>query len=202
MLHLVTTESLINTRLYGSFVILQSDFKLFGPSLPHSTIHAVLGFFGVPDKWLKFFKKFLDTPVKFVDDGPDAQTQIRRSGVPVQHVLSDASGEAVLFCLDFSFNQAMNANLYRLHDDLWFWGQEEMAVIAWKTIELFTEVMGLPLDRGKTGSIKILGTIESSTVAEELPEGSIHWGFLRLNTSGVWAADDREIDDHIEELRR
>ena len=76
MLHLITTESLINTRLYGSFTILQSDFKWFGPSLPHSTIHAVLEFFGVPSKWLKLFKKFLETPVKFVQDGPDSQTKI------------------------------------------------------------------------------------------------------------------------------
>ena len=202
MLHLVTTESLINTRLYGSFTIVQTDFKWFGPSIPHSTIHAVLEFFGVPDKWLKFFTKFLETPVKFVHDGPNSQTQIRRCGVPVQHVLSDALGEAVLFCLDFSVNQATGTNLYRFHDDLWFWGQEEMAVTAWKTIEQFNEVMGLSLNQGKTGSIKISGKIESSTISEELPKGSIHWGFLRLNSCGVWEVDEKEIDEHIEELRR
>lgn len=61
-LHLVTAESLINIRLYGSFTVVQSDFKWFGPSLPHATMYAVLEFFGVPEKWLRFFKKFLETP--------------------------------------------------------------------------------------------------------------------------------------------
>jgi hypothetical protein len=35
MLQLAATELLINTRLYGEFTILQSDFKWFGPSVPH-----------------------------------------------------------------------------------------------------------------------------------------------------------------------
>lgn len=52
LLHMISTEALINTRLYGSFTILQSDFKWFGPSMPHATILAVLGFLGVSDKWL------------------------------------------------------------------------------------------------------------------------------------------------------
>ena len=90
-----------------------------------------------------------------------------------------------MFCLDFSVNQATGTNLYRFHDDLWFWGQEEMAVTAWKAIERFTEVMGLFINKGKTGSIRISGKSGSPVLAEELPEGPIRWGFLRLNTSGT-----------------
>lgn len=202
ILHLVTTESLVNTRLYGSFTILQSDFKWFGPSLPHATIFAVLEFFGVPEKWLKFFRKFLEPPIIFAHDGPEAQTQVRRNGVPIQHVLSDALGEAVLFCLDFSVNQATSTNLYRFHDDLWFWGQDELAITAWKAIREFTEVMGLSLNTEKTGSIQIRGKSESAVTAEGLPKGSVQWGFLRLSASGKWVIDDKEVDDHIEELRR
>ncbi len=202
ILRLVTTESLVNTRLYGSFTIIQSDFKWFGPSLPHATIYAVLEFFGVPEKGLRFFKKFLETPVKFVHDGPEAQTQVRRGGVPIQHVLSDALGEAVLFCLDFSINQATGTNLYRFHDDLWFWGQEEMAITAWTAIRQFTEVMGLSLNTEKSGSIQITRKTEPPTIAGELPKGPIRWGFLRLSASGRWVVDDKEVDDHIEELRR
>ena len=203
MLHLMTTESLISTRLYGSFTIVQSDFRWFGPSLPHTTIYAVLEIFDVPEKWLKFFKKFLEAPVKFVHDGPNAQTQTRRSGVPVQHVLSDALGEAVLFCLDFAVNQATGTNLYRFHDDLWFWGQEEVAISAWKAIEDFTEVMGLSLNREKTGCVQITGPeTESSAPSGNLPTGPVHWGFLTLNTSGKWIINNKEVDTHIEELRR
>ncbi len=41
-LHLISTEALFNTRLYGSFTILQSDFRWFGPLLFYATIMAVL----------------------------------------------------------------------------------------------------------------------------------------------------------------
>lgn len=46
LLHLISTETLINTRLQGNFSILQSEFRWFGRSLPHNTILAVLRFFG------------------------------------------------------------------------------------------------------------------------------------------------------------
>ena len=71
MLHLITTESLINTRLYGSLAIVQSDSKSFRPSLPHATIYAVLGFFGVPTNWLKFLKKLTEAPVKSAQNGQE-----------------------------------------------------------------------------------------------------------------------------------
>lgn len=130
LLHLVTTESLLNTSLYGTFTVLQSDFRWFGPSLSHTTIFTVLEYLGVKDRWLKFFRKFLETPLRFVQDGPDAPTNTRRCGIPIDHALSDAFGESVLFCLDFAVNQATHTNLYRLHDDLWFWGQEDVYVKA------------------------------------------------------------------------
>lgn len=57
--------------------------------------------------------------MKFVQDGPEAPTQIRQCGVPVQHRLSDAMGEAVLFCLDFAVNKSTESNMYRLLDDIY-----------------------------------------------------------------------------------
>ncbi|KAI4116366.1 MAG: hypothetical protein LQ345_003200 [Seirophora villosa] len=90
LLHLVTTESLLNTSLYGTFTVLQSDFRWFGPSLSHTTIFTVLEYLGVKDRWLKFFRKFLETPLRFVQDGPDAPTNTRRCGIPIDHALSDA----------------------------------------------------------------------------------------------------------------
>ena len=135
-----------------------------------------------------FFKKFLQTPLKFVHDGPRAQEQVRRSGVPIQHVLSDALGEAVLFCLDFAVNQATGTNLYRFHDDLWFWGQEEVAVSAWKATEQSTDVMGLLLNIGKTGSLQISPKPGSSAIAEELPKGLNSLGLP--NTGHIWGMDN------------
>lgn len=202
LLHLISTEALLNTRLYGSFTILQSDFRWFGPSLPHSTIFAVLEFFGVPARWLKFFRKFLEAPVKFVHDGPSAQVQIRKCGIPITHALSTSMGEALLFVLDFAVNQSTSANLYRFHDDLWFWGQEDNTVKAWKAIQRFSDVTGLSMNEEKTGSIQITEVpTEIPSPESELPKGQIRWGFLTMEQCGRWAIDIKQIDQHIEELR-
>ncbi|KAI4131894.1 MAG: hypothetical protein LQ341_006325 [Variospora aurantia] len=202
LLHLVTTESLINTSLYGTFTVLQSDFRWFGPSLPHTTIFAVLEYLGIKDRWLKFFRKFLETPLRFVQDGPDAPTNVRRCGVPIEHALSDALGESVLFCLDFAVNQATHTNLYRFHDDLWFWGQEDVCVKAWATIGEFAKTMGLSVNEEKTGSVQVTQQPNASKPSKSLPQGKVHWGFLQLDTTGSWVINDAEVTHHISELRR
>ncbi|KAL6721833.1 hypothetical protein ACLMJK_000938 [Lecanora helva] len=201
LLHLLSTEALVNTRLHGSFTVLQSDFKWFGPSMPHATIVAVLHFFGVSEFWLRFFEKFLEAPIKFVQDGPHAATQVRRSGVPIQHRLSDALGEAVLFCLDFAVNKSTQSNLYRLHDDIWFWGAKDNTILAWQEIQRFSKVMGLRLNGEKTGSIELTGTPMKAKHPESLPSGPISWGFLKLGSSGQWIVDNAQIESHTKELR-
>ncbi|KAK3059283.1 hypothetical protein LTS18_011225, partial [Coniosporium uncinatum] len=205
MLRLATTEMMINTKLYGQFTIIQSDFKWFGPSLPHSTIFAVLKFFGVQAKWLKLFKSFLEVPCVFKQDGVGAQGQTRKRGIPMSHILSDALGEAVLFCLDFAVNQrTKGANLYRFHDDLWFWGQESVCVEAWKTLTEFAKVMGLELNEEKTGAAQVFDEPkQSKALPSTLPKGDVRWGFLRLDTkAGRWLIDEDQVDEHVEELRR
>ena len=206
LLHLISTEVLLNARLNRSITIFQTDFKWFGPSLPHATIISVLHFFGVPDIWLKFFEKFLKAPVKFVQDGPEAQTQIRQCGVPIQHRLSNAMGEAVLFCLDFAVNKSTESNLYRLHDDVWFWGSSNASALAWETIQKFASVMGLTLNEGKTGAAKISGDPDvvpkGTSHSNKLPQGEVRWGFLKLEPSGKWTIDDHQVETHIRELQQ
>jgi hypothetical protein len=205
MLRLLTTELLLNTKLYGEFVVVQSDFQWFGPSLPHDTILAVMKFFGVPENWLRFFKKFLEVPVVFTQDGPDGKAHIRMCGIPNSHVLSDALSEAVLFCLDFAVTRRTNgANLYRFHDDLWFWGQESTSIEAWKAIQEFTTIMGLRLNEEKTGATFIIADkSRSRPLSPVLPTGKIHWGFLQLDaSSGRWVVNRPLVDKHIAELKR
>jgi hypothetical protein len=205
MLRLLTSELLINTKIYGEFLVLQSDFKWFGPSLPHDTMYAVLKFFGVPEKWIRFFKKFLEVPIVFTQDGPDGKVQTRKCGIPMSHVLSDALGEAVLFCLDFAVNQrTKGANIHRFHDDLWFWGQESTSIQAWEAIKEFTNIMGLELNQEKTGSsLVVVDKNKTRALHPTLPEGKIHWGFLHLDaSSGRWVIDRAQVDEHVAELRR
>ena len=199
LLHTITTEALIFTKIYGHCNVLQSDFKWFGPSLPHPTMFAVLKFFGVSEKWLNFFKKFLEAPLIFKHDGKDAEATTRQRGIPICHALSDALGEAVLFCLDFAINKkTTGSNLYRFHDDLWFWGKDAQCVLAWKELKLFSNIMGLHLNEEKTGNVRL----GDGKVASELPTGPVRWGFLMLDTkTSSWIIDKAQVDEHIKELQ-
>lgn len=156
LLHLLITESIIHNRIRGQFTVIRSDFKWFGPSLPHGTLLAVLKFFGVSQDWLEFFKKFLECPLKFVQDGPKAEVRNRKRGIPISHSLSDVFGEVILFCMDYAVNQhADGAFLYRLHDDFWFWGEEKTCRKAWRAMTDFTAVTGLEFNEEKTGTARI-----------------------------------------------
>ena len=203
LLHLISTETVVQTRLYGSLTILQSDFRWFGPSLPHAAILAVMRFLGVTPFWLEFFEKFLKAPLRFIQDGADGEVRVRKCGVPIQHRLSDALGEAVLFCLDFAVNQSTASNLYRLHDDLWFWGSRSAVEQAWQAIRDFSAVMGLELNIGKTGSVDIVskdGTSSKPSDSQLLPIGDIVWGFMKMHETGIWVLDHQQIDAHIQEI--
>jgi hypothetical protein len=105
----------------------------------------VLQFFGVSDKWRVFFTKFLQAPLKFIEDGSSAEPRLRRRGTPGSHTLSDVMGESVLFCLDFAVNQATDgALLHRLYDDVWFWNKDyEKCAKAWECVTRFTQIMGV-----------------------------------------------------------
>ncbi|KAG5292975.1 RT-like superfamily domain-containing protein [Histoplasma ohiense] len=211
LLHLLITEARVATTLYGKITVLRSDFKWFGPSLPHSTLLTVLKFFHMPQIWLNFFKTFLEAPVRFVNDGPDAPARIRRRGVPMSHSLSDFLGEVLLFCMDYSVSKSADgAFLYRLHDDFWFWGQEKLCVRAWGAMTEFSKVMGIEFNEEKTGTARLIGknplsshqetsSSESEGVDEggvdnmsitssgsdinnnALPTGDVRWGFLKLD---------------------
>ena len=206
LLHLATTELLLHTKLYGQFTILQSDFKWFGPSLPHATILTVLKFLGFENKWLELFGRFLETPLVFAQDGRDAELHTRASGIPMSHVLSSALGEAVLFCLDFAVNRRTKGGvLYRFHDDLWLWGQENVCVDGWRAIQEFADVMGLHLNEEKTGSVQITDAAseEKKSLSTSLPKGVVRWGFLQLDAASArWVIDKAQVDEHIRELRR
>ena len=75
----MATEILMKTHLDEDQVVVQTDFKWFGPTLPHSTIFAVIKFLGVLDSWVGIFHGILEALVRF-DDGPEATVRIRMRG--------------------------------------------------------------------------------------------------------------------------
>ncbi|CAJ0554364.1 Ff.00g128770.m01.CDS01 [Fusarium sp. VM40] len=204
LLHLLSTEITINTYLYGETTAFHSVFEEWNPKLPHDTVLTILKYLGVSDTWLGFFKKFLEAPLKFVDDD-DSTARKRRRGTPACHVLSDVFGEITLFCLDFSVNQSTSSNLWRIQDNFWFWSHDHsVAVKAWETVDKFTSVTGVEVNPYKTGSIRISKDSNVTLpIDESLPKGEIRWGFLSLSPkSGRFEIDQNMVDSHINELHK
>ncbi|KAJ3951645.1 hypothetical protein N0V92_011944 [Colletotrichum tropicale] len=209
LLHLIQSEIIIHQRLGSDITVIRSDLKWFGPSVPHSSIFAVLRFFGVRDDWISLFQRILECPLRFAQDPPGTPAQIRKRGTPLSTPLADFIAETMLFCMDFAVNQnGDGCRLYRLHDDMWLWGGQETCALAWRTMSEFVEMMGLEFNEDKTGSVHIRAAEAEATAAAKndhvkgLPKGDVVWGFLQLDTaSGRFVIDQRKIDAHIDELR-
>ena len=200
LLHLLSSDILINNHLYGNLTAFRGQYERWNPLLPHSTIWTVMQYLGVPPRWLKFFKVFLEAPLSFADE---EEVHHRKRGVPGNHAISDILGEVILFCLDIKVNQATKgARLWRVHDDFWFWSKDhDTTTTAWETIQEFSSIMGLTLDMNKSGSVRT-GT-QAGQVGTSLPPGNIRWGFLTLNSaSGRFEIDQAAVDRHVSELQR
>ncbi|SPO31915.1 uncharacterized protein UTRI_10317 [Ustilago trichophora] len=216
LLRMITAEQLIQCDLYGQFTVLQSDFRWFGPSLSHTTILTVLKFFGLPKKWLDFFAKFLSPYISFASDGAQAQRCKRTCGTPIAHQLSSLFGEIVMVALDFAVNEATDGGyLYRIHDDLWFWGQQDQCAMAWETLQKFSAATGLELNMDKTAACTLQG-LQAPLLKDEdaqekpklgkadpiLPWRPVRWGFLVLSEDkGYWDIDQKQLEEHIDEMR-
>ena len=202
LLHVLTTESQLNTKLHNKHAIVCSDFEWFGPSLPHASILTVLEFFGVKTEWLDFFKKWLAAPLRFVDVDNNDGVRVRKRGTPFNYTLSTLCGEAVLFIMDFSVNRASGGlRLYRLHDDLWLFDSDATKCArAWTEMNTYANLVGLTFNKEKTGSACV--GYDGQSFAD-LPSGDVRWGFLKFDSSkGRFVIDQDQVDNHIEELRR
>ena len=200
-LRLISTELLIQKHLHGECTYFQTDFKWFGPSIPHDTLWAVLKFFHFPEKWLRFFERFLKPEIVFADDTSDTKRRKRVRGIPMSHALSTTFGEILLFVLDFAINQATHGlNLYRFHDDIHFFGRQKSCIVAWETLCKFVNVMGLTLNDEKSASITCTRPGFVCPPSENLPAGVVRWGFLHLS-SGEWMVDQEIFKKNIDEMK-
>ena len=204
LLHRLQAEILTQTKLGSEVTVIRTDFKWFGPSLPHSSLYAVLEYFGVSAEWIDFFRRVLEAPLRFEQDPPDAAPRVRVRGTPIGTPLADFLGELLLFCLDFAVNQqADGVKLYRLHDDSWAWGSLDACTKAWAAMTQFARVVGLDFNESKTGCVRILRDgAAAARVPSNLPQGDVTWGLLKLDpVAGRFVINQAEVDAHIEELR-
>ncbi|KAG4442604.1 hypothetical protein IFR05_001934 [Cadophora sp. M221] len=205
LLHTLRTEMIIKKGLCQDITVLRTDFSSFGPSLPHLTITTVLEALGMSDKWVEFFRRTLEAPVKFIEDCPDPIVQIRRRGTLPSSPMSDFMAEAVLFCLDFTVNKETScARMYHLHDNIWLWGSEKSCTKAWDVMINNAKLTGLGFNREKTSCVEIAkpGDVVVPPNYSSLPEGDITWGFLKLDgSSGRFIVDQNLVNKHVKELR-
>ena len=199
LLHFMTTECRLNTTLKGTHAIIRSDIEWFGPSLPHSSILALLKFFGISSQWLAFFEAFLRAPLRFKQD-PPGETRIRKRGTPIAYALSMLCGEVVLFGMDFAVNQKASwLFLHRMHDDLWLWDADaEKCAAGWEEMNIYAELVGLKFNKSKTGSAWV-----GPGQPAGLPAGDIRWGLLSFDPKQArFIVNQEDVDGHIVELRR
>lgn len=210
ILRICNAEMGVQKLVHGQFCILQSDFEWFGPSIPHSTLLAILKYFQFPSEIIQFVESFLGMHMRFHDDGPDGQVLVRRTGIPLSFQLTDGIAELLLYILDRAVNERTGgANLYRNHDDLWFWGQPKQCAIAWDTIREFTATMGLRLNKDKTAFAHATDTSNPRYVPAEknalsnLPmDGKMKWGLLYFDAKDwTWKANKSSVEEHMDELR-
>ena len=79
LLRTIGTEVLVNRSLNKSVAVVQSDVQWFATSTSHTTVDTILKFFGVPEIWTLFFRRYLEAPLRMVDlDGESTNVRIRK----------------------------------------------------------------------------------------------------------------------------
>jgi hypothetical protein len=154
LLRQIASDVIIRRSLHGSVAVVQSDLQWYATGLPHSTLWAVLRFWGVPEDWIRFFKKFAEAPLR-MSATPSEDVRVRKRGIPITDAFEKLFGECVLFAMDVAVNQTSHMTLIRFHDDLWLCGEPAQTAKAWAAIEQFVKVLGLEINTSKTGSVYI-----------------------------------------------
>ncbi|OAG05609.1 uncharacterized protein CC84DRAFT_1259019 [Paraphaeosphaeria sporulosa] len=201
LLQQIATDVIIRRALHGSVAVVQSDLQWYATGLPHSTLFAVLRFWGIPEDWIMFFKKFAEAPLR-MDPTPGQNVQIRKRGIPITDAFEKLFGESVLWCMDVAVNRLCSTTLIRFHDDLWLCGEPSLCAQAWETIQDFVKVLGLDINTKKTGSVYVSDRPKESIAASKLPHGPVCMGMLQLSESGDWTLDQKQVSAHVRQLQK
>lgn len=205
LLRTLATEVMVQRSLHGEVAIVQSDLQWFATSTSHSTVLAVLGFFGVQPLWISFFRRYLEAPLRMIRlEGSSTEVRVRKRGVPIGHVFQKLFGELIIFAMDLAVKQEAEILFYRLHDDLWLCGEPENCAKAWKTMQRCARILGLEFNMSKTGSVCLSEDVaKKDRILAILPEGKVAMGFLELDANtGEWIIDQRQVDAHIHQLQK
>jgi hypothetical protein len=196
----------MHRSLKGEVAVVQTDLEWFATALPHSTIFAVMRFFGFPENIISFYKKFLRAPLTLhssPDHPPTTGPRTRRRGVPLAHAPEKLLGELILFVMDLAVNQEDGMLLYRLHDDLWLCGEPDHCARGWQAMGRVADILGLKFNMHKTGSVYFGEKGINPEIASILPEGKVQIGHLYLDPQQEkWRIDHEHVDEHVQQLKK
>lgn len=197
----LATDVLIQRSLHGEVAVVQSDLQWYATALPHSTLFAVLRFWGIPQDWITLFKKYAEAPLRMTPT-PGENVRIRKRGIPITDAFETFFGEIVLFCMDVAVNRTSHMTLIRFHDDLFLHGEPVQCADAWNTIENFVEALGLDINRHKTGSVYLTDKSKDDELLAKFPPGPVCMGMLQLTEEGKWAIDQNQVSAHVGQLQK
>lgn len=173
--------------------ILKADIKDFYPRLSHELILRMLTRFGLAEKDLTLFRKFLRIPLQTTD-----QLVWTQRGIPNFHSLSDLLGELLMNLLELYVQNEARVQIVRLVDDICFLATSEAEMLkAWQALQTFCENCGLTLNQAKCGSVCIGG--ENSAA---LPSGQPSWLLITLNSEGQWQVNASAFQEYLEQARQ
>ncbi|KAL7621039.1 hypothetical protein AAE478_008351 [Parahypoxylon ruwenzoriense] len=209
LLRTLASEVILQRSLNDEVALLQSDLRWYATGLSHTTIFAVMRFFGIPETIITFFRKVLRAPLNMnaSSDNPSSSSgpRVRQRGVPMAHAPEKLIGELILFVMDLVVNRETGMLLYRLHDDLFLCGEPARCASAWKAMTVFARVMGVDFNMHKTGSVYLTDHEKSPDpeIADTLPKGVVRIGHLILDpTCGDWIVDQEHVNDHVVQLKK
>lgn len=210
-LHTLSSEVRLHKviRQDEPLVVVQADLESFDSYVIHDAALIALEYFGVPDIWLEFFKKFLQPQVAPVED---EKPQLVVRGVPTGHTLSLLIKEMLLFLLDLLVSQRCNGmRIYRISDQFWFWGDVmDYVSKTWETMNTYGRMIGLKINENRSGSVmiysnqaltKVLATNSILCGPFPLPRKSIRWGYLELYSDGTFRINQKAVKIFLDEMR-
>ncbi len=174
--------------------VVKTDLKDFYPSIPHDVLLTVLEKVGVPAGDREFFRRFLSPPLLA---GADSRPARMRRGVPMGFTLSGALAELLLRFLDVHVRRRARVRVVRLVDDVCLLTPDAGEALAgWQAVEEFCAACGLEVNRAKSGTVCLGGTLPAG-----LPRERPRWGMLELDDKGEWHVHDATFRDHLAQTR-
>lgn len=173
--------------------VVKIDLKDFYPSLSHDLLLDMLAYFGLAERDLAFFRRYLAVPMRAGDD-----VVIAHSGVPNHRLLSDLLGELVLRLLDQHIQRSARVSIVRMVDDIGLVAATpEEAVKAWNAVREFCQACGLTVNTEKSGAVCV-GTEKPSP---ELPAGIPTWLHVSLDADGQWTVNEAAFNQYLTQAR-